>query len=243
MSSPTRPPFDPNDPIARWLDADACRPPRPEFRAALRERMVTMPIPAGVPVDAPLIGRVMVRPLPTLVAATLGMAAALGFLALRSAGDLQPATPLPAPAVVRPAAPPPSTGEERPVAAERPAVVAPNVVDRAAAPVLPAATTPRVLRRGDAIAAPGAAGATDVKAIDPPASSAPAPAAQAAPPRRHVKGSGSRVPEPTAPPAVANVTAAPAPISGPVLPPEPLEPTAAPPPAMPTVPIVPTPAP
>ncbi|MFN8422688.1 MAG: sigma-70 family RNA polymerase sigma factor [Anaerolineae bacterium] len=55
VSPSTRPPYDPGDPIARWLDAGRRAAPRPAFREGLRERLVTMPIPVGLPVDAPLM--------------------------------------------------------------------------------------------------------------------------------------------------------------------------------------------
>ena len=264
----TNPPLDPNDPFVRLLGADERRVARPEFRASLRDRLLTLAPAPGVPIDAPLIGRIVVRPVPVLVAAVLATALIAAVLVLRpahrdivvpppSVEQLEPAARLPV-AAAPAAAPvrlhaPSSAAERRAVIADRSAVDRPGKrpVTSASAvepddvvPAAPAALRPAPLRP---LAATGSgAGVAD---LAPPVPPAPADAASVAPPRNASSDGGRDRGRPAAAPSAtattnaadaSGVAAATAPA---LLPPEPAEPTPAPVVAMPTVPVVPTPTP
>ena len=263
----TSPPLDPNDPFVRLLGADERHTARPEFRAALRDRLLTLTPAPGVPIDAPLIGRVVLRPVPALVAAALGTAliAAVwvmqpvdrdGFIPPPPVDQREPAAPLPAaaaPAVgsVR-VRPPSSAAELRATIADR------SAVDR---PVKRPATSTSAAERDDVVPAraahdrrhrpptrsrPAVEGAPLAGLPVPPA---PADAASVAPPRNPSSDGGRDRGRPAAAPSATATTNA-ADASGgagatspALLPPEPAEPTPAPVVAMPTVPVAPTPTP
>lgn len=268
----TSPPLDPNDPFVRLLGADERRVARPEFRASLRDRLLTLAPAPGVPIDAPLIGRIVVRPVPVLVAAVLATALIAAVLVVRpahrdivvpppSVEQLEPAAQPPV-AAAPAAAPvrlhaPSSAAERRAMIADRSAVDRPgkrpvtssSAVERDdVVPAAPAALRPAPLRP---LAATGSgAGVAD---LAPPVPPAPADAASVAPPRNpssdggrdggRDRGRPAAAPSATATTNAADASGGAAATAPALLPPEPAEPTPAPVVAMPTVPVVPTPTP